>query len=226
MLKTITGTYDLVPNSSWNDLQTEEIRLVCDTTSAPVVVNLPQISSIVGGTLNVKIYVVDGAGNAATNNITINPGGSNKIGASTSYVINVNNGGAYIQIGSPTNWLLTPNNTIGGGGDGRPYLSFVCKFVTNGDGSVRTITEIENTTGKTFTTSLVGAGQYRFTPSTPYADYNWVTYASTLNALGDAEWIMFDTTGGNNYFDLVQYAGAPPINVDNANVWVEIRIYL
>jgi hypothetical protein len=131
MLKTITGTYDLVPNSSWNDLQTEEIRLVCDTTSAPVVVNLPQISSIVGGTLNVKIYVVDGAGNAATNNITINPGGSNKIGASTSYVINVNNGGSYIQIGSPTNWLLTPNNTIGGGGSGGAGSLIIYQSGTN-----------------------------------------------------------------------------------------------
>jgi hypothetical protein len=123
MLKKITGTYNLISDTSWNTMQNQEIKLVCDTTLAPVVLNLPQISSILGGTLNVKIYVVDGAGNASANNITINPGGSNKIGASSSYVINVNNGGVYIQIGSLTNWLLTPNNTIGGG-SGAGYSVF------------------------------------------------------------------------------------------------------
>jgi hypothetical protein len=122
MLKTISGTYDLIPDSSWIDIQTEEIRLVCDTTSAPVVINLPLIASIMKGTLNVKIYIVDGgnagAGNASVNNITVFADGTNKIGAANSYVINQNNGGAYIQLANPSSWLLTPNSVMSGSGAG------------------------------------------------------------------------------------------------------------
>jgi hypothetical protein len=116
MLKTISGTYDLIPDSSWMDIQTEEIRLVCDTTSAPVFINLPEIASISGGTLNVKIYISDGADNASSNNITINAGGTNKIGSSSNYVVAVNGGGGFIQIANTTSWLLTLNNVSGGGG--------------------------------------------------------------------------------------------------------------
>jgi hypothetical protein len=69
----ITGTYNLEANPSWLLLQLQEVRLECDTTTGPVTINLPAISTLAQST-NLKLIIVDATGNAATNNITINSG--------------------------------------------------------------------------------------------------------------------------------------------------------
>ena len=71
----ISGTYNLVANPTWKNLVLQEIYLECDTTLAPVTINLFPISDL-GRFWNVKIYVTDISNNAGTNPITINAGSS------------------------------------------------------------------------------------------------------------------------------------------------------
>ena len=59
---------------SWSLLQFQEVRLECDTTTAPVTINLPKISDLAQST-NLKLVIVDVTANASTNNITINSDG-------------------------------------------------------------------------------------------------------------------------------------------------------
>jgi hypothetical protein len=115
MVKNVSGTYTLVPDASWQDLQTDEVRLLCDTSLAPVVINLPAISAL-SGFYNVKIFIVDASQNAATNNITINAVGGNKIGSDSVELINKNGGAMQLQVLSSTNWLATLSAEMGGGG--------------------------------------------------------------------------------------------------------------
>lgn len=69
----ITGTYNLEANPSWSLLQFQEVRLECDTTTGPVTINLPSISTLNQST-NLKLIIVDATANASANNITINSG--------------------------------------------------------------------------------------------------------------------------------------------------------
>jgi hypothetical protein len=113
MVETVSGTYDLVADPSWANEQTEEVRLLCDTSGAPVIINLPEISTI-GAAWNAKIFVVDKSQNAKTNNITINAGGTNKIGSDSVEVININGGSIELQVGSGTNWAATKSAEASG----------------------------------------------------------------------------------------------------------------
>jgi hypothetical protein len=124
MVINVNGTYTLVPNASWQDIQTDEVRLLCDTSLAPVVINLPEISAL-NGFWNVKILVVDKSQNAATNNITINATGGNNIGSDTTEVINKNGGAIEFQVLSLTNWLATLSAEMTGGS--APSGAFIYK---------------------------------------------------------------------------------------------------
>jgi hypothetical protein len=62
MRKRISGTYGLAVDPAWKQVTLDEIYLECDTSSAPV-------------TINLKIYVSDISDNVETNNITFNTGG-------------------------------------------------------------------------------------------------------------------------------------------------------
>lgn len=107
----ISGTYNLVVNPIWKNLVLEEIYLECDTSIAPVTINLFPISNL-GRFWNVKIYVSDVSNNAGTNPITINSGSSgvplvfdtiNRQGL-TSFTINYNGGDAVLMVVSENKW--------------------------------------------------------------------------------------------------------------------------
>ena len=107
----ISGTYNLVANSNWKNLVLQEIYLECDTTLAPVTINLFPISDL-GRFWNVKIYVTDISNNAGTNPITINAGSSglplvsdtiNRQGL-TNFTINYNGGDAVLMIVTGNKW--------------------------------------------------------------------------------------------------------------------------
>jgi hypothetical protein len=114
MVVNVSGTYTLVPDASWDNIQTDEVRLLCDTSLAPVVINLPEISAL-NGVWNVKILVVDKSQNAAINNITVNSVGGNTIGSDTVEVLNKNGAALELQVLSATNWLATLSAEMGGG---------------------------------------------------------------------------------------------------------------
>jgi hypothetical protein len=107
----ITGTYDLVVNPQWRLLQLQEIYLECDTTLAPVTINLFPIEDL-SRFWNVKIYVNDISDNAGTNPITINTGASglplvydniNRQGI-VNFTINYNGGGAILSVVGKDDW--------------------------------------------------------------------------------------------------------------------------
>ena len=107
----ISGTYNLVANPTWKNLVLQEIYLECDTTLAPVTINLFPISDL-GRFWNVKIYVTDISNNAGTNPITINAGSSGLPLVSdtvncqglTNFTINYNGGDAVLMVVTGNKW--------------------------------------------------------------------------------------------------------------------------
>jgi hypothetical protein len=73
----ITGIYNL-PATLASQSPLQEIWLECDTTLAPVTINLFEIAELNRQWL-VKIHIADSAANASNNNIVINTGGSDGI---------------------------------------------------------------------------------------------------------------------------------------------------
>ena len=61
----ITGTYNLTVNPQWRNLQQSEVFLECDTTLAPVTINLFEIADL-SRFWNVKIVISDPNNNAVT----------------------------------------------------------------------------------------------------------------------------------------------------------------
>lgn len=111
----ITGTYNLAVSSEWRNLQEGEVFLECDTTLAPVTINLFEIAEL-QRFWNVKIVVSDPNNNAGTNNITINAGGSDTMDDSSTVqiVLNGNGESVALQVVSETQWLAS--ESVGGGG--------------------------------------------------------------------------------------------------------------
>jgi len=93
--RTVTGTITVKEN---------DVVLYCDTTNAPVVVNLLQIPDNYWST-QYKIYIVDSGNNAATNNITINAGTSQTIDNAPSKVITTNSDSLIITVSSNNSYV-------------------------------------------------------------------------------------------------------------------------
>ena len=91
---------------SWSLLQFQEVRLECDTTTAPVTINLPKISDLAQST-NLKLVIVDVTANASTNNITINSDGPDTFDddTTTTLVLDTNGSSVSIQNISSTQWI-------------------------------------------------------------------------------------------------------------------------
>lgn len=110
MLIRVTGTYDLQASFGYNLLQENEIYLECDTTLAPVIINLPLISDF-DGILNMKVYITDYGNNSFNNNISIVPASGDTINSFGSVTIDNNNGSASISIASTNKWIAYDSHT-------------------------------------------------------------------------------------------------------------------
>ncbi len=101
----VTGTFNLTAEMLTNTKQvvSNEVYLQCDTT-APVIINLPAIAGL-GGFKNLKIFIVDEEGLAATNNITVNADAADTINTATTALINVNKGVIELQIVTEVQWM-------------------------------------------------------------------------------------------------------------------------
>jgi hypothetical protein len=93
----------------------DDMVLLCDTTSAAVIINLLDIPQNKWNAVW-KLYVIDSSNNAVTNSITINAPSGFTINGSTSVVINVNGGICVVSIASNTAYLGSLNYSTGGGG--------------------------------------------------------------------------------------------------------------
>lgn len=102
----ITGTYNLLANSLWQTLVLQEVRLECDTSLAPVTINLFEISEL-KRLWNVKIYITDISANASANNITINSSGSDTIDSTGNIQRIISNDGvsAVFAVVNQTQWV-------------------------------------------------------------------------------------------------------------------------
>lgn len=101
----ITGTYTLDAQDFWRLSELQEIYLECDTTLAPVTINLFPISDL-DRFWNVKIYISDIYNNASANNITINCDALDSINYSgmTNSVINSDGGRGTLFVLSENQW--------------------------------------------------------------------------------------------------------------------------
>ncbi len=104
-------------------LSLQEVRILADTTVTAITILLPSISDF--PQQNVKIFVTDYLGQAATRNIALVANGSDTINGSGTLLINTNNGFAELQIGSTGEWVV---NTNGGGGGSSSGVQAPIKF--------------------------------------------------------------------------------------------------
>lgn len=110
MLLQVSGTFTFTPTSPVLS-NINEIILQCDTSAAPVTVNLPRISTF-GGQLTFRVKVIDGSGNAATNRITVNTAsGDFFLGSQTQVIVNGNGASIEAIIVSRTQWAAFVNTS-------------------------------------------------------------------------------------------------------------------
>ena len=83
----------------------DDDEILVDSVALAVTVNLPGSPS-----LGDRVRIVDGAGNAATNNITVGRNGEVIMGVAADFVINVNNAGAEFVYMNVTNGWRVVNN--------------------------------------------------------------------------------------------------------------------
>jgi hypothetical protein len=114
MVFNVSGTFTLPVLDIYKVIQTQDVYLFCDTSSAPVIINLPSISDF-GGFMNVKVYISDISNNAASKTIQINSPLGNSINDNPYISINTNGGSGLIQISGISQYLFTPSNIPSGG---------------------------------------------------------------------------------------------------------------
>jgi hypothetical protein len=139
----ITGTYNLTVNPQWINVQQQQVFLECDTTLAPVTINLFEIAEL-NRFWGVKIIISDANNNAGTNNITINASGSDTVDDDTTnqIVINTNGSSVSFQVASETQWLAIESVVAGGGGgSSNPFGA----FFDNSPSTVNIIDALEGT---------------------------------------------------------------------------------
>lgn len=201
-------------------LYRDDVILLCDTSSAPVVIDLLDIPENRWNT-TYKLYVFDMAGNASTNNITINAGGSQQINNQASLVLNQNNSGALIRVASNTAYLGSLTFVAGDGGgyetvedEGTPLpqqtvLNFIGEYVAATDGGTKTDITINPTIKEVLNADLLAL----IAAETLVVGLNYKvtdpTYAETVTVLairpnqtslgGTATWLCADWQIGGDY---------------------------
>jgi len=105
-VRVVSGTVTVLP---------DDVILLCDTSTAPVVIDLDEVPENFWNTLY-KLYIVDNSDNAGTNNITINAPAGYKVNNATSLVLAQNGAGAIVRVLDNSNYVASLNITSGGGG--------------------------------------------------------------------------------------------------------------
>jgi len=102
----ITGTYDLVVDPQWRNVQQQEVFLECDTKDGQVEITLFEIVEL-NRFWNVKIIISDYGNNASVNNIIINASNVDKIDQDGTVQIILNNDGESVTLQpvSENNWI-------------------------------------------------------------------------------------------------------------------------
>jgi hypothetical protein len=121
----VSGTYTVFK---------DDVTILCDTSTAPVTINLLQIPSNGGYTkqgnwsTQYKLYVVDFNDNSATNNITIVAPTGFKINGQPSIILNSNGGSVIVRIASNLDYIAfssASGNIISVGDTSTVFLSLI-----------------------------------------------------------------------------------------------------
>ena len=89
-------------NTSPTTLVAKE-RIIVDTSGGPIQLNLPALANI-----GDEVRIIDGTGNASTNNITINRNGHNIEGAADNIIVDVDRAGfGLVYYNSTQGWIIT-----------------------------------------------------------------------------------------------------------------------
>ena len=109
----ITGTYKVVVDPQWRNVQQQEVFLECDTKDGEVYIDLFEISEL-NRFWNVKFIISDGGNNASVNNIFINASGIDSIdqNGTIQVVLNVNGESVTFQPVSEVSWIAL--ESVGG----------------------------------------------------------------------------------------------------------------
>ena len=94
-------------------LYKDDVILLCDTSVAPVTINLFEIPDNYWST-QWKLYIIDNSNNASVNNITINAGLGQTINTSSSLVLTTNGSTALIRIVSNEDYIATLGSASSG----------------------------------------------------------------------------------------------------------------
>lgn len=95
-----------------NEVRPDDVTLICDTSSAPVVLTLATIPTDYWST-QYKLSILDGNDNAATNSIRINAPAGQTINGLPFFIINTNKGVATISIASNGAYLCSSSLSSG-----------------------------------------------------------------------------------------------------------------
>lgn len=145
----------------------DDVVLLCDTSIAPVVINLFDIPANYWST-QWKLYIIDNSNNASANNITINAGVGQNINTQANLVLNTDGSGALIRIVSNTNFIGNLTFVSGGGSAGyntikdegvpliqRTTMDFLGEFVTATDNGSETKITINPTIKEILSADLI-----------------------------------------------------------------------
>lgn len=146
----ITGTYDLVVNPNWKQLQLQEIYLECDTSLSSVTINLFPIADL-DRFWNVKIYVTDLSNNAGANPIIINADGLDTINRQgyTNFTIDYNGGDVVLMVVSGNKWSAFSQTVL-------TQTGLTYKGAWNANTNTPTLTSGVGTAGDYYIVSVAG----------------------------------------------------------------------
>lgn len=203
-------------------LYNDDSILLCNTSGAPVIINLLDIPSNKWNT-TWKLYVVDNSNNAGVNNITINAGVGQTINGAASVTINISGGSAFIRITKNGGFLCTfsYSSVIGNGhiieDEGvalpqQPILNFVGAGVTATNSGGKTVVTIPGVSIISLTQAAIAAliagstvvpGQFYLVTDANLTDGGALVQGVTTNtvSLHGAGLFLnpdFQNTGGNN----------------------------
>lgn len=124
MIIFVSGTYIISQQQMYKFVISDKVYIACDTSSAPVTLYMPKITQEF---MNVQFYISDGSSNAASNNITILPNGTDLINGGASIDITSNDGCCVLTTASTSDvnndilspqsiWIASSSQSGGGGG--------------------------------------------------------------------------------------------------------------
>lgn len=124
MIIFVSGTYIISQEQMYKFVVSDKVYIACDTSSAPVTLYMPKITQEF---MNVQFYISDGSSNAASNNITILPNGTDLINGGASIDITSNDGCCVLTTASTSDvnndilspqsiWIASSSQSGGGGG--------------------------------------------------------------------------------------------------------------